>query len=181
MGDPGEEVPRDRQTALLVDAAYDELRRLARGYLRRERIDHTLQPTGLVNEAYLRLADQKRTQWQNRAHFVGIAAQLMRRVLREHARGRNAAKRGGHQPKLLVEDIQGLTGGSMVDFLAIEQALEGLTKLDPVAARVVELRFFGGLTAEETAELLEMSPTTVKRHWTVAKAYLFQQLKAALP
>jgi RNA polymerase sigma factor (TIGR02999 family) len=153
---------------------------LARGYLSRERSDHTLQPTGLVNEAFLRLADQ-RTSWRNRAHFVGIAAQLMRRVLREHARGRNAAKRGGPAVKLVLEDAQMLTGGSMVGFLEMEEALDGLAKLDPAAARVVELRFYGGLTAEETGETLGISPTTVKRHWTVAKAYLYQQLKARMP
>ena len=177
MGIPDER-PRDPQTEVLIDAAYDELKRLARNYMRRERSDHTLQPTGLVNEAYLRLVEQKRTRWQNRAHFVGIAAQLMRRVLREYARGRNAEKRGGGGARLLVSDAPAITGGSVVEFLDIEQALESLTKLDPEAGRVVELRFFGGLTVEETAELLGVSPTTVKRHWTVAKAYLFKQLRA---
>src|SRR5690348_801737 len=163
------EPPHDPETDRLIGAAYDELRRLARNYLSRERSDHTLQPTGLVNEAYLRLVEQKRTQWQNRAHFVGIAAQLMRRVLREHARGRNAAKRGGRAPRLILEDAEGITGGSLVEFLEIEEVLERLTALDPDAARVVELRFYGGLSVEETAELLGISPTTVKRHWTVAK------------
>ena len=170
----------DPQTEVMIGAAYDELRRLARNYLRRERSDHTLQPTGLVNEAYLRLVEQKRTRWQNRAHFVGIAAQLMRRVLREHARGKHAAKRGGHAPKVMIEDAAAITGGSVVEFLEIEEALTRLAELDPEAARVVELRFYGGLSVEETAELLSISATTVKRHWTVAKAYLYQQLKVGV-
>jgi RNA polymerase sigma factor (TIGR02999 family) len=112
---------------------------------------------------------------------VGIAAQLMRRVLREHARGRNAVKRGGGNARLVLEDAPGVTGESIIGFLEIEEALEGLTQLDPEAARVVELRFYGGLTVEEAAELLGISPTTVKRHWTVAKAYLFQQLRSRVP
>lgn len=166
---------------VLVEAAYVQLRRLAKSYLSRERIDHTLQPTGLVNEAYLRLADQKRTQWRDRSHFVATAALLMRRVLREYARGRNTSRRGGRQQRLLLEDAPAVTGGSVVEFVAIEQALEGLSKLNPQAAQVVELRFFGGLSIEETAAQLCVAPATVKRHWIVAKAYLNQQLKGRPP
>ena len=161
----------------LVETAYDELRRLARGYFSRERLDHTLQPTALVNEAYLRLAAQNRTAWQGRAHFLGIAALLMRRILREHARGRGAGRRGGGAPNLLLEDAGAVTGSSVVEFLAIEEALSALARLDPDAARIVELRFFGGLSIEETSAELQLSPATVKRHWTVARAYLKQQLR----
>jgi RNA polymerase sigma-70 factor, ECF subfamily len=163
----------------LVVTAYDELRRLARGYLSRERIDHTLQPTALVNEAYLRLAGQTRTQWQGRSQFLGIAALLMRRILREHARGRNAGRRGEGASKLRLEDAHDITGGATVEFVAIEEALTTLSKLDPVAAKVVELRFFGGLTIEEISGELDLSPATVKRHWTVARAYLRQRLREA--
>jgi RNA polymerase sigma factor (TIGR02999 family) len=175
------EAQHDPETEALIGAAYDELRRLARSYLRRERSGHTLQPTGLVNECYLRLVGQKRTRWRNRQHFVGIAAQLMRRVLREHARERHAEKRGGHASRLVLEDAAALTGGPAIEFLEIERALEGLAKLDPEAARVVELRFFGGLSVEEAAEVLAISPTSVKRHWTVAKAFLYRQLRPESP
>jgi len=163
----------DRLTA----AVYGELQRLARGYFSRERLDHTLEPTALVNEAYLRLADQKRSQWQNRAHFLGVAALLMRRILREHARKRGAGRRGGGAARVILEDTHAITGGSAVEFLAVDQALSGLTRLDPDAAKVVELRFFGGLSIEETSLELGLSSATVKRHWTVARAFLIRQLR----
>ena len=173
--------PRDSTAAakldVLAESAYDELRRLARGYFMRERWDHTLQPTALVNEVYLRLSDQKRTQWGSRTHFMGIAALLMRRVLREHARGRNAARRGGGAEKLVLEDAHAVTGGSLIEFISVDEALSGLSKVDPEAAKVVELRFFGGLSIEETAAELRQAPATVKRHWTVARAYLTRALR----
>jgi RNA polymerase sigma factor (TIGR02999 family) len=160
----------------LVETAYGELRRIAQGYLSRERADHTLQPTALVNEAYLRLADQK-TEWQNRTHFLGIAALLMRRVLREHARAAHADRRGADAQKVVLEDNHSITGGPAVDFIVIERALSSLAELDPDAAKVVELRFFGGLSIEDAATELGVSLAVVKRHWTVAKAYLKQQLR----
>ena len=167
----------DPELNRLAEAAYDELRRLARGYFSRERLDHTLQPTALVNEVYLRLANQERTQWQNRGHFVGIAALLMRRVLREHARSRSASRRGGGAGRLILEDVHAVTGGDMIDFLSVDKAMSTLAELDPDAANVVELRFFGGLSIEEVATELRISPATVKRHWTVAKAYLNRELR----
>ena len=170
----------DPELERLTEAVYDELRLVARGYFGRERLDHTLQPTALVNEAYLRLADQKRTRWHNRAHFLGIAALLMRRILREHARGRSAGRRGGGAQKLVLEDAHAVTGGSAVQFLAVDEALGGLAKVDPEAAKVVELRFFGGLSIEETSTELQLSPATIKRHWTVAKAYLNRALRDPL-
>ena len=161
----------------LTEAAYGELRRLARTYFNRERPDHTLQPTALINEVYLRLADQKRTHWRNRGHFVGIAALLMRRVLREHARGRGAGRRGGGADRLTLEDAHAVTGGDLIDFIAIDKAIGTLSEMDPDAAKVVELRFFGGLSIDEIATELRISPATVKRHWTVARAYLNRELR----
>ena len=168
---------RDPELDRLSAVTYDELRRLARGYFHRERAHHTLQPTALVNEVYLRLKDQKRTRWQSRAHFVGVAALLMRRVLREYARGRAAQRRGGGAGALVLEDTHAVTGGSMVEFLSVDEALNDLAELDADAAKVVELRFFGGLSIEETAAELGLSPATVKRHWTIARAYLVRRLK----
>lgn len=161
----------------LMATVYGELQRVARGYFSRERLDHTLEPTALVNEAYLRLADQKRRQWQNRAHFLGVAALLMRRILREHARKRGAGRRGGGAGKVILEDTHAITGGTAIEFLAVDEALSGLTRMDPEAAKVVELRFFGGLSIEETSMELGLSSATVKRHWTVARAYLIRQLR----
>lgn len=162
----------------LAEATYDELRYLARSYFRRERGNHTLQPTALVHEVYLRMARQNRTQWQSRTQLLGIAALMMRRVLREYARGRGASRRGGDAKKLILEDSHAVTGGPVIEFLAVDETLNGLAALDPDAAKVVELRFFGGLSIEETATELRLSPATIKRHWTVAKAYLNQQLRA---
>ena len=168
---------RSAELDRLTATAYVELQRLARGYFSRERLDHTLEPTALVNEAYLRLADQKHGQWQSRAHFLGVAALLMRRILREHARKRSAGRRGGGAGRVILEDTQAITGGSAVEFLAVDEALNGLTSIDPEAAKVVELRFFGGLSIEETSVELGLSAATVKRHWTVARAYLIRQLR----
>lgn len=160
----------------LLPVVYDELKRLAAGYMRRERVDHTLQPTALVHEAYIRLIDQTRVSWQNRAHFFAVAAQLMRRILVDHARSYNADKRGGEFEKLqLDENIDKAVelGGELV---RLDDALRDLAKVDPENARLVELRYFGGLTFEEAAEVLGISVITAKRHWRVARAFLYGQL-----
>lgn len=158
---------------------YDELRRLAGSYLRRERPDHTLQPTALVHEAYMKLIDQTRVKWQNRAHFFGIAAQVMRRILMDHARKHLAGKRGGNAEVLpLEEEILVVSQDKSAELLALDDALEQLEKLDPQKAKVVELRYFGGLSIEETAEVLGVSVPTVNRHWRMAKAYLYSELSA---
>ncbi len=160
----------------LLPVVYDELKKLAAGYLRRERVDHTLQPTALVHEAYLKLIDQTRVSWQNRAHFFGIAAQLMRRILIDHAKHHNAAKRGGEVEKFqLNEDIDKAAELS-TDLIRLDEALKDLAKIDPQKARLVELRYFGGLTFEEAAEVLRISTITAKRHWRVARAMLYGQL-----
>jgi RNA polymerase sigma factor (TIGR02999 family) len=166
----------------LMPDAYQELRRLAAAYLRRERPGQTLQPTALVHEAYLRLAKDKPGRWQNRAHFCAIAANAMRQILVERARARAAIKRGGGQPKVtLIENLDagGGTSPAPVDLLAVDQALDRLAALDAQQARIVELRYFGGLSVEETAEALGISPATVKRDWSVARAFLAQQLATA--
>ena len=156
---------------------YDELRRLAGSYLRRERPDHTLQPTALVHEAYMKLIDQKKVQWQNRAHFFGIAAQVMRRLLMDHARKHLANKRGGDAEVLpLEEEILVVSHDRSAELLALDDALERLSEIDPPKARVVELRYFGGLSIEETAEVLGVSVPTVNRHWKMAKAWLYSEL-----
>jgi RNA polymerase sigma factor (TIGR02999 family) len=165
----------------LLPDAYLELRRLAAAYLRRERPGQTLQPTALVHEAYLRLAKDKPGRWQNRAHFCAIAANSMRQILVERARARAAVKRGGGQQRLtLVDNIDaGDAGPAPVDLLALDQALTRLAALDAQQARIVELRYFGGLSVEETAEALEISPATVKRDWSVARAFLARELADA--
>jgi len=160
----------------LLPVVYDELRRLARSYLRRERPDHTLQATALVHEAYLRLIDQHSVTWQNRAHFFGIAAQMMRRILINHAESRHAAKRGGTADKLSLDEAISFGGEREVDLIALDDALKGLEKLDPQKSRLVELRFFGGLTIEETAEILGVSRATVERDWRTAKAWLRHEM-----
>lgn len=154
---------------------YQELKRLAAGYLRAERGDHTLQTTALVHEAWLRLADQRRITWQNRSHFFGIAAQAMRRILVDHARRRRAGKRDGGRPVTLRDDVDAAPEAGE-DLVALDEALERLAILDARQARVVELRYFGGLTIEETAETLDLSPATVKREWLSAKAWLLREL-----
>ena len=167
-----------RQNALdeLVPVVQTELHRLAQAYMRRERDNHTLQPTALVNEAYLRLVDQSRVRWQNRAHFYGVAAQLMRRILVDHARKRHAAKRGGRDEVFSFDESYGVGVEQNVDLMALEEALCELEEMDPRLGRVVELKFFADLTIEEIAEVLQISPATVKREWTTAKAWLGRQM-----
>ena len=163
----------------LLPVVYEELRRLAAAYLRRERPGQTLQPTALVHEAYLRLMKDRPGRWQNRAHFCAIAAHSMRQILIERARARGALKRGGAQPRVTLDE--GLVAGESrsIDLVALDSALERLERLDAEQARLVELRFFGGLTIEETAEAIGVSPATVKREWTMARAWLKLQLESA--
>ncbi len=153
-----------------------ELRQLARRYMRRENPGHTLQTSALVNEAYLRLIDQKHVQWQNRAHFFGIAAQLMRRILIDHARSHHYAKRGGGAIKVSLDEAAAVTEARAAELLAVDEALEKLTAMDARKGRIVELRFFGGLTEEETAEVMGISTPTVQREWRAAKAWLRRML-----
>ncbi|MGE0129776.1 MAG: sigma-70 family RNA polymerase sigma factor [Blastocatellales bacterium] len=153
-----------------------ELRRLANRYMRRESPGHTLQTSALVNEAYLRLIDQKNAQWQNRAHFFGIAAQLMRRILIDHARKAQYAKRGGGALKVSLDEAAAVTEARAAELLAVDEALEKLTAMDTRKGRIVELRFFGGLTEEETAEVMGVSLPTVQREWRAAKAWLRRML-----
>jgi RNA polymerase sigma factor (TIGR02999 family) len=160
----------------LLPQIYAELRRLASSYLRRERPDHTLQATALVHEAFMKLVDQRAVRWQNRAHFFGIAAQAMRRILVDHARAHSAEKRGSGERAVSLDEAVTLVGAPSVDLLALDEALTRLTTLDPEQSRVVELRFFGGLTIEETAEVMDVSPATVGREWTLAKAWLYAEL-----
>jgi RNA polymerase sigma factor (TIGR02999 family) len=158
-------------------AVYDELRRVARKYLRRESLDQTLQPTELVHEAYMRLVDQTRVTWQNRAHFFGIAAQQMRRILVDRARARKADKRGGDISLLAFDESHAAPQGqAQVDLLALDEALERLAKVDERKARVVEMRFFAGLNEEEIAECLNVSTKTVERDWQMAKLWLYREL-----
>jgi len=158
----------------LVEA---ELRRLARGYMRRERRDHTLQTTALVNEAFVRLVDAHDIQWRDRAHFVGIAARLMRRVLVDHARARGYKKRGGGAANVPFEDGMMVSPAPDVDVVALDRALDALAAIDARKSRVVEMRFFGGMSVEETAEALAVSADTVKRDWRLAKLWLLRELK----
>jgi RNA polymerase sigma factor (TIGR02999 family) len=162
----------------LIPLVYNELKRLAASYLRRERPDHTLQSAALVNEAYLRLVDQTQTRWQNKAHFYGIAAQMMRRVLADHARGHNAAKRGAGIPELELDETVVQSQSRNFDVMDLEEALQKLEKLDPQQGRIVELRFFSGLSIEDTANVLGISPATVKRDWAAARAWLFREVGA---
>src|SRR6266496_598240 len=161
----------------LMPLVYSELRRLAGNYLRRERPGHTLQPTALVNEAYLKMVDQRNAKWQNRAQFYGIAAKLMRRILVDHARLKHAEKRGGSKPqRLSITSAQGLSTKPDLDLLALHEALEELALIDPQQARIVELKFFGGLSIEETAEVLDVGHATVERDWKMARAWLRRKL-----
>ena len=160
----------------LLPVVYDELKKLAANYLRRERIDHTLQPTALVHEAYLRLIEQTRATWQNRAHFFGVAATLMRRILVDHARQHRAEKRGVEFQKIALDENVDKAVELSSELVALDDALRELAKIDPENARLVELRYFGGLTFEETAEVMNVSVITVKRHWRVARAWLYGQL-----
>jgi RNA polymerase sigma-70 factor (ECF subfamily) len=161
----------------LIPLVEVELRRVARAYMARERREHTLQPTALVNEAFLRLTDAKRIRWQDRAHFLGIAARLMRRVLVDHARARGSGKRGGAAQKVSLDEALLLAPEPAVDVLALDRALEALAAVDARKGRVIELRFFGGLSVEETAEVLHVSTDTVKRDWSMAKLWLLHELK----
>ena len=162
----------------LLPLVYSELRRLASRYLRHERTGHTLQPTALVHEAYMRLVDQRKVRWRNRAHFFGISAQVMRRILVDHARAHRAEKRGaGWEHVPLIEDRLP-SGADDVDVVALDEALNGLATVDPQQARIVELRYFGGLTIEEVAEVTRISAATVVREWTMAKAWLRAELSA---
>jgi RNA polymerase sigma-70 factor, ECF subfamily len=161
----------------LVPLVYDELKRLARGYMRRERQGHTLQTTALVHEAYLKLVHQQRVNWQGRSHFFGIAAQLMRRILIDHARSHLRAKRGGAKVVLPLSEALVFSPEHSENLLRLDEALERLSRLDARQSRIVELRFFGGLSVEQTATFLDISPKTVKRDWAVAKAWLQGELK----
>lgn len=161
----------------ILPLIYAELRRLAGSYLRRERASHTLQPTALVHEAYMKLIDQKNVKWQNRAHFFGIAAQIMRRILMDYARKHKAEKRGGDGENVALEEgFIIIESEKSAELLALDEALENLSKVDETKAKIVELRYFGGLSVEETAEVLGVSEITVKRHWRMAKAWLYGQL-----
>ncbi len=172
---------RGDQEALdeLLPVVYDELRRLARAHLSRERPDHTLQATALVHEAYLRLIDQRRVDWRNRAQFFGLASEMMRRILVNHAIARRTAKRGGEYQRVALDDAVDFYDEQDVDLVALDDALKELAEMDPDQARVVELRFFGGLTVEETAEILDVSPSTIKREWATAKAWLHREIAAS--
>lgn len=188
MGQPPSEITRllkswsagDSSAAeRLMQLVYDELRRLARAYLRRERADHTLQPTALVNEAYLKLVDQTRVNWQNRRHFYGIAAQMMRRVLVDHARERAAEKRGGERRRVSLDEADVPTGERAAELVALDEALQKYSDVFPRKAKVVELRFFGGFSVDETAEILGVSDKTVMREWESAKLWLYRELDGA--
>lgn len=166
-------------SARLMPLVYEELRRLAREYLRRERGDHTLQPTALVHEAYLRMVDEKSLSWKDRAHFYGIAARLMRQILVDHARAHNAAKRGGLEQKFSLDEAHHLPAPGATDLVALDGALESFAKTYPRKSEVVELKFFGGLDTNEIAEVLQVSQKTVLRDWSFAKLWLCRELKTA--
>ena len=167
----GDRAALDRLTPIV----YDELRRLASRYMRSERTGHSLQTTALVNEAYMRLVDYKSMQWQNRAHFFAVSAQLMRRILVDHARRHNL-KRGGGVQHVSFEDTAEVGGDRAADLVALDEAMHALARIDPRKVQVVEMRFFGGLSVEETAEVLKVSPVTVMRDWNTAKAWLYREL-----
>ena len=169
-GDPG-------APGKLLPLVYDELRRLAHGYMRRERSDHTLQATALVHEAYIQLVDWKNVSWQNRAHFFAAAAKMMRKILVDYAREKNALKRGGGLRTIALDDAVSFADRKQVDLIPLDDAISALAEFDPQQARIVEMRFFGGLSIEETAHTLGISESTVKRDWQIAKAWLFNRLK----
>ena len=163
----------------LMPLVYNELRNVARHHLAAEDGLHTLESAALVNETYLRLVQQERVEWRNRAHFFAISARMMRRILVDHARQRRTEKRGGARPRLSLDQSLGLTEQKDLDVVALDDALSALSKLDPQQAHVIELRFFGGLTIEETSEALNISPATVTRDWVTAKAWLYDQINRA--
>jgi RNA polymerase sigma-70 factor (ECF subfamily) len=172
------ELGTGKQNAMekLLPLVYDELHRLALAYFRRERGDHTLQPTALVHEAYIKLVDQRIVRWESRGHFLGVAATLMRRILLDYARSHDAVKRGGLRQKVLIDDGMAVTEQRAVELIALDTALTRLAEIDPQQSRIVELRFFGGLSVEETAEVMKISPATVKRYWNSAKAWLYREI-----
>ncbi len=165
----------------LMPLVYAELRRVANHYLRNERSGHTLQSTALVHEAYVRLIDQDFPQWQNRAHFFAVAAQLMRQILVDYARSHGAAKRGGSVCRLTLDEAQEVPQPMDVDVVALDEALKTLAEMHPEQSRVVELKFFAGLSIEDTSEVLGMSPSTVKRYWITARAWLYRELDRSAP
>ena len=169
----GDKAALDQLTPLV----YEELRRLARGFMRKERSNHTLQTSALINEAYLKLADQDETNWQNRAHFFAVAAQIMRHILVDHARSYSYAKRGAGAHRVSLDDAKVFSEERAGELVALDEALTDLATIDPRKSRIVELRFFGGLNIEETAEVLELSPTTVQREWRAAKGWLQRFIK----
>jgi RNA polymerase sigma factor (TIGR02999 family) len=161
----------------LLPIVYDELRSLAKSYLNRERANHTLQPTALVHEAYLRLIGQKEIDWQNRAHFFGVSSRLMREILIEYARSKNRQKRGGEfKTQIALDENISFVNQNELDVIAVDDALSKLEELDERQARIVEMKFFGGLTVEEIGEVLSISPATVKREWSTAKLLLYKML-----
>ncbi len=165
----------------LTPLVYRELRRLAKGYMRRERPSHILQTTALINEAYLRLIDWKQAHWRNRAHFFGVAAQLMRRILVDFARARHQEKRGGAVCHVSLDEAAAVSAERSAELIALDEALDRLAAIDPRRSRMVELRFFGGLSEDETAEALKVSPRTVRREWSLARAWLHRELRAGGP
>jgi RNA polymerase sigma factor (TIGR02999 family) len=164
----------------LIPLVYGELRRLARYHMRRERQGHTLQTSALVNEAYLRLVDYKRMRWQDRAHFFAVAAQAMRRILIEHARSHSREKRGGEARRVSLDEAAGLVDEQASEMIALDDALMSLAKFDPRKSQIVELRYFGGLDIEETAEVMGVSPATVKRDWNTARLWLHREVTRAV-
>jgi RNA polymerase sigma factor (TIGR02999 family) len=164
----------------LMSVVYQELHRLAHHYMKREFPGHTLQTSGLVNEAFLKLVDQRNVQWRNRAHFFCIAAQMMRRILVDYARSRHFAKRGGGVPDLALDEALTVSDERSAEVVALDETLQRLAQLDPRKSQVVELRFFGGLSIEETADVLNISPGTVMRDWTLAKAWLRREMSTGL-
>ena len=160
----------------VMPIVYQDLHRLAHHYMRKERPGHTLQTTALVNEAYLRLADYKKMRWQSRSHFFAVAAQVMRRILVEQARSKNFAKRGGGAQRISLDETAIVSAGRSEEVIAVDEALTDLESWDPRKGKIVELRFFGGLSIEETAEVLRVSPTTVQREWRSAKAWLYRAI-----
>ena len=165
----------------LVPLIHRELRRLAKGYMRQERPGHILQTTALINEAYLRLIDWKDVRWQNRAHFFGVAAQLMRRILVDFARAHHRATRGGAMRQVSLDEAAAVSVERAAEFIELDEALDRLAVIDPRRSRMVELRFFGGLSEEETAEALKVSPRTVRREWSLARAWLRRELRRGGP
>jgi RNA polymerase sigma factor (TIGR02999 family) len=174
-----QEMTKGNETApeVLLPLVYDELKKLARGYMRNERESHTLQTTALVHEAYVRLVDWKNADWQNRAHFFAVAAQMMRKILVDYARQHKAEKRGGGVQKIAIDDAITFAAEKDLDLFALDEALTTLEAIDPRQSRIIELRFFGGLTIDETAEVMKLSPATISSEWMMARTWLHSRLK----